>query len=74
MNDSNISFTTLSIRLLILPLLLQIEWRNNRLELQSESNVALIDELDKLLVLLQIPPEVGTESTYYYSALCPSMI
>ncbi|PNT63723.1 hypothetical protein BRADI_4g20338v3 [Brachypodium distachyon] len=34
-----------------------IEWRNNRLELQSESNVALIDELDKLLVLLQIPPE-----------------
>uniref|UniRef100_A0A0E0MEN6 Exocyst complex component Sec3 PIP2-binding N-terminal domain-containing protein n=1 Tax=Oryza punctata TaxID=4537 RepID=A0A0E0MEN6_ORYPU len=34
-----------------------IEWRNNRLELQSDSNVALIDELDKLLVLLQIPPE-----------------
>jgi hypothetical protein len=37
---------------------LQIEWRNNRLELQSDSNVALIDELDKLLELLQIPPEV----------------
>ncbi|KAM0903150.1 hypothetical protein ACQ4PT_018925 [Festuca glaucescens] len=34
-----------------------IEWRNNRLELQSVSNVALSDELDKLLVLLQIPPE-----------------
>ncbi|KAL6660621.1 hypothetical protein ACP70R_001656 [Stipagrostis hirtigluma subsp. patula] len=34
-----------------------IEWRNNRLELQSVSNVALIDELDKLLELLQIPPE-----------------
>jgi hypothetical protein len=37
---------------------LQIEWHNNRLELQSDSNVALIDELDKLLELLQIPPEV----------------
>ncbi|CAM0875014.1 unnamed protein product [Alopecurus aequalis] len=34
-----------------------IEWRNNRLEMQSVSNVALSDELDKLLVLLQIPPE-----------------
>ncbi|XP_051179619.1 exocyst complex component SEC3A [Lolium perenne] len=34
-----------------------IEWRNNRLELQSVSNVALGEELDKLLVFLQIPPE-----------------
>ncbi|PWZ27301.1 hypothetical protein Zm00014a_026993 [Zea mays] len=34
-----------------------IEWRNNRLELQSDSNVALINEVDKLLELLQIPPE-----------------
>ncbi|KAL6875707.1 hypothetical protein ACP4OV_013220 [Aristida adscensionis] len=34
-----------------------IEWRNNRLELQSVSNVALIEELDRLLELLQIPPE-----------------
>uniref|UniRef100_A0ACD5W9E5 Uncharacterized protein n=1 Tax=Avena sativa TaxID=4498 RepID=A0ACD5W9E5_AVESA len=34
-----------------------IEWRNNRLEQQSVSNVALTEELDKLLVFLQIPPE-----------------
>jgi len=40
-----------------------IEWRNNRLELQSESNVALIDELDKLLELLQIPPEYEASLT-----------
>ncbi|RCV37967.1 hypothetical protein SETIT_8G104600v2 [Setaria italica] len=40
-----------------------IEWRNNRLELQSDSNVALIDELDKLLELLQIPPEYEASLT-----------
>ncbi|KAL5204740.1 hypothetical protein ABZP36_009611 [Zizania latifolia] len=40
-----------------------IEWRNNRLELQSVSNVALIDELDKLLVFLQIPPEYEASLT-----------
>ncbi|KAJ1265696.1 hypothetical protein BS78_08G095500 [Paspalum vaginatum] len=40
-----------------------IEWRNNRLELQSDSNAALIDELDKLLVLLQIPPEYEASLT-----------
>ncbi|XP_066339899.1 exocyst complex component SEC3A-like [Miscanthus floridulus] len=40
-----------------------IEWRNNRLELQSDSNVALIDEVDKLLVLLQIPPEYEASLT-----------
>ncbi|KAF0896859.1 hypothetical protein E2562_029364 [Oryza meyeriana var. granulata] len=40
-----------------------IEWRNNRLELQSVSNVALIDELDKLLELLQIPPEYEASLT-----------
>ncbi|CAN6371729.1 unnamed protein product [Urochloa humidicola] len=40
-----------------------IEWRNNRLELQSDSNVALIDELDKMLVLLQIPPEFEASLT-----------
>jgi exocyst complex component 1 len=45
-------------------MVLQIEWRNNRLELQSDSNVALIDELDKLLELLQIPPEVCILLTY----------
>uniref|UniRef100_A0A0D9XR39 Exocyst complex component Sec3 PIP2-binding N-terminal domain-containing protein n=1 Tax=Leersia perrieri TaxID=77586 RepID=A0A0D9XR39_9ORYZ len=41
----------------------EIEWRNNRLELQSDSNVALIDELDKLLVFLQIPPEYEASLT-----------
>ncbi|KAF8701497.1 hypothetical protein HU200_033520 [Digitaria exilis] len=41
----------------------KIEWCNNRLELQSDSNVALIDELDKLLVLLQIPPEYEASLT-----------
>ncbi|XP_062182581.1 exocyst complex component SEC3A-like isoform X2 [Phragmites australis] len=40
-----------------------IEWRNNRLELQSVSNVALIDELDKMLQLLQIPPEYEASLT-----------
>ncbi|KAG2557357.1 hypothetical protein PVAP13_8NG232303 [Panicum virgatum] len=40
-----------------------IEWRNNRLELQSDSNVALINELDKLLELLQIPPEYEASLT-----------
>ncbi|RLM57697.1 exocyst complex component SEC3A-like [Panicum miliaceum] len=40
-----------------------IEWRNNRLELQSDSNVALIDELNKLLELLQIPPEYEASLT-----------
>ncbi|KAF2910483.1 hypothetical protein DAI22_11g103200 [Oryza sativa Japonica Group] len=40
-----------------------IEWRNNKLELQSDSNVALIDELDKMLVLLQIPPEYEASLT-----------
>ncbi|GJN28134.1 hypothetical protein PR202_gb16219 [Eleusine coracana subsp. coracana] len=40
-----------------------IEWRNNRLELQSDSNVALIDELDKLLEFLQIPPEFEASLT-----------
>ncbi|TVU25817.1 hypothetical protein EJB05_28327 [Eragrostis curvula] len=40
-----------------------IEWRNNRLELQSDSNVALIEELDKMLVLLQIPPEYEASLT-----------
>lgn len=52
-------------------LVLQIEWRNNRLELQSDSNEALIDELDKLLQFLQIPPEVVKHIYYlfYYSYL-----
>ncbi|XP_006662901.1 exocyst complex component SEC3A-like isoform X1 [Oryza brachyantha] len=40
-----------------------IEWRNNRLELQSVSNVALSNELDKMLVLLQIPPEYEASLT-----------
>jgi hypothetical protein len=46
-------------------MVLQIEWRNNRLELQSDSNVALINEVDKLLELLQIPPEVCILLMYY---------
>ncbi|GJN06786.1 hypothetical protein PR202_ga24547 [Eleusine coracana subsp. coracana] len=41
----------------------EIEWRNNRLELQSDSNVALIDELDKLLEFLQIPLEFEASLT-----------
>ncbi|XP_037429373.1 exocyst complex component SEC3A-like isoform X1 [Triticum dicoccoides] len=40
-----------------------IEWRNNKLEMQSVSNVALGEELDRLLVLLQIPPEYEVSLT-----------
>lgn len=39
-------------------LILQIETRNNKLEMQSVNNKSLIDELDKLLEKLRIPPEV----------------
>lgn len=38
--------------------ILQIESRNNKLEMQSVSNKALIEELDKLLECLRIPSEV----------------
>lgn len=36
----------------------QIETRNNNLEMQSVNNKALIEELDKLLERLHVPPEV----------------
>ena len=38
--------------------ILQIESRNNKLELQSVSNKVLIEELDKLVERLSFPPEV----------------
>lgn len=37
---------------------LQIEMRNNKLEMQSVNNKSLIEELDKLLERLRIPSEV----------------
>lgn len=37
---------------------IQIETRNNKLEMQSVNNKALIEELDKLLERLRIPSEV----------------
>lgn len=37
---------------------LQIETRNNKLEMQSVNNKALIEELDRLLERLRIPSEV----------------
>lgn len=37
---------------------LQIETRNNKLEMQSVNNKSLIEELDKLLERLRIPSEV----------------
>lgn len=37
---------------------MQIETRNNKLEMQSVNNKALIEELDKLLERLRIPSEV----------------
>jgi hypothetical protein len=37
---------------------LQIESRNNGLEMQSVNNKALMEELDKLLERLRIPQEV----------------
>lgn len=39
---------------------LQIETRNNKLEMQSVNNKSLIEELDKLLERLRIPSEVIT--------------
>ena len=36
----------------------QIETRNNNLEMQSVNNKALIEELDKLLERLRVPSEV----------------
>ncbi|KAJ7007332.1 hypothetical protein NC653_006392 [Populus alba x Populus x berolinensis] len=36
---------------------IQIETRNNKLEMQSVNNVSLIEELDKLLERLQVPSE-----------------
>ena len=38
--------------------ILQIESRNNGLEMQSVNNKALMEELDKLLERLRIPQEV----------------
>lgn len=43
-------------------LILQIELRNNRLEMQSVCSEALIEELDKLLERLRIPSEVCLNS------------
>ena len=40
----------------------QIETRNNKLEMQSVNNKALIEELDKLLERLRVPSEVLCQS------------
>lgn len=37
---------------------MQIETRNNKLEMQSVNNKALIEELEKLLERLRVPSEV----------------
>lgn len=37
---------------------MQIETRNNKLEMHSVNNKSLVDELDKLLERLYIPSEV----------------
>lgn len=39
-------------------LFIQIETRNNKLEMQSVNNKSLIEELDKLLERLRVPSEV----------------
>lgn len=51
---------------------LQIETRNNKLEMQSVNNKSLIEELDKLLERLRIPTEVLSHSILMFlkSALC----
>lgn len=36
----------------------QIESRNNKLEMQSVNNKVLIEELEKLLERLRVPPDV----------------
>lgn len=41
----------------------QIETRNNKLEMQSVNNKTLIEELDKLLERLRIPSEVSQFTT-----------
>lgn len=41
---------------------LQIETRNNKLEMQSVNNKSLIEELDKLLERLRVPSEVPQKS------------
>lgn len=43
---------------------IQIETRNNKLEMQSVNNKALIEELDKLLERLRVPSEVFYLSLY----------
>lgn len=37
---------------------IQIESRNNKLEMQSVNNKVLIEELEKLLERLRVPPDV----------------
>lgn len=37
---------------------MQIETRNNKLEMQSVNNKALIEELDKVIERLRVPSEV----------------
>lgn len=51
---------------------LQIETRNNKLEMQSVNNKSLIEELDKLLERLRIPTEVLSHIIFMFlkSALC----
>lgn len=43
---------------------LQIETRNNKLEMQSVNNTSLIAELDKLLERLRVPSEVCYPSPF----------
>lgn len=50
---------------------IQIETRNNKLELQSVNNRLLTEELDRLLERLRIPPEV---SVHYCSNIHLSML
>lgn len=51
---------------------MQIEAGNNRLEMQSMNNNSLVEELDKLLAKLRMPPEVFPFSlcTFVKETLC----
>lgn len=46
---------------------MQIETRNNKLEMQSVNNKALIEELDRLLERLRVPSEVFAVACYEIS-------
>lgn len=52
---------------------IQIETRNNKLEMQSVNNKALIEELDKLLERLHVPSEVSNFLILYCNPMMISL-